>query len=231
MTVLNIAIAVDGLSEHWLGGVNYFRNLVTVFDAAADPGLRLHLLTDEPGFFNDLHPSPRVMVHALGMYDGTVKNGVETFMSYLLYAYDASYLSRLNAALTGNRLKGYALRLSLSSGLMRHIAEHFPQGKSGAVVVMNYRTGELLALNSFPNFDPLSPQGVMSDPDKPYINNATQWRSAPGSTFTQAHMAMEETVPASRPQKPPARVARFHNMPRMTVPSSGAMKKLNSACT
>ena len=67
MTVLNIAIAVDGLSEHWLGGVNYFRNLVTVFDAAADPGLRLHLLTDEPGFFNDLHPSPRVMVHALGM--------------------------------------------------------------------------------------------------------------------------------------------------------------------
>ena len=70
----------------------------------------------------------RAMVHALGMYDGTVKNGVETFMSYLLYAYDASYLSRLNAALTGNRLKGYALRLSLSSGLMRHIAEHFPQG-------------------------------------------------------------------------------------------------------
>lgn len=67
MTVLNIAIAVDGLSEHWLGGVNYFRNLVTVFDAAADPGLRLHLLTDEPGFFNDLHPSPRVVVHGLGM--------------------------------------------------------------------------------------------------------------------------------------------------------------------
>lgn len=131
----------------------------------------------------------RAMVHALGMYDGTVKNGVETFMSYLLYAYDASYLSRLNAALTGNRLKGYALRLSLSSGLMRHIAERFPQGKSGAAVVMNYRTGELLALNSFPNFDPLSPQGVMSDPDKPYINNATQWRSAPGSTFKVITMA------------------------------------------
>jgi glycosyltransferase involved in cell wall biosynthesis len=67
VTVLNIAIAVDGLSEHWLGGVNYFRNLVTVFDAAAEPGLRLHVLTDEPGFFNDLHPSPRVVVHGLGM--------------------------------------------------------------------------------------------------------------------------------------------------------------------
>ena len=65
--MLNIAIAVDGLSEHWLGGVNYFRNLVAVFDAAADPDLRLHLFTDEPGFFTDLHPSPRVVVRALGM--------------------------------------------------------------------------------------------------------------------------------------------------------------------
>ena len=67
MTVLNIAVAVDGLSEHWLGGVNYFRNLATVFDAAADPGLRLHLFTDEPDFFNDLGLSPRVAVHALTM--------------------------------------------------------------------------------------------------------------------------------------------------------------------
>lgn len=125
----------------------------------------------------------RALVHALGVPDGTVKNGVETFMSYLLYAYDAGYLARLNAALSGVKRHGYDLRLSLSSGLSRLIAEQFPQGKSGAVVVMNYRTGELLALCSFPNFDPLAPQGVVSDPQKPYINNATQWRSAPGSTF------------------------------------------------
>ena len=56
-------------------------------------------------------------------------------------------------------------------------------------------------------------------------------RSAAGSSFTQAHMPIEETVPASRPQKPPAGVARFHSMPSSTVPNSGAMKKLNSACT
>lgn len=67
MTVLNIAMAVDGLSEHWLGGVNYFRNLVTVFDAAADPGLRLHLFTDEASYFDDLRPSPRVALHSLSM--------------------------------------------------------------------------------------------------------------------------------------------------------------------
>ncbi|HPY94293.1 MAG TPA: hypothetical protein PLR12_02605, partial [Clostridia bacterium] len=115
----------------------------------------------------------RSLVHALGMKDGTVKNGVEVFLSYLLYAYDASYFTRLSSAFTGSLHYGYDLRLSLSSGLSRLIAEQFPEGKSGAVVVMNYRTGELLSLNSFPNFDPLKPQGVLGDPRKPYLNNAT----------------------------------------------------------
>lgn len=125
----------------------------------------------------------RSLVHALGIKTGLVKNAVETFMSYLLYAYDAGYIARLTAAFSGVMRHGYDLRLSLSSGLSRYIYEQFPQGKSGAVVVMNYRTGETLSLNSFPTFDPLSPEGVASDPKKPYINNATQWRSAPGSTF------------------------------------------------
>src|SRR4029077_1526761 len=39
------------------------------------------------------------------------------------------------------------------------------------------------------------------------------------------------TVPDSNPQKPPAAVVRFHNIPRITVPNSGAMKMLKSACT
>ncbi len=56
-------------------------------------------------------------------------------------------------------------------------------------------------------------------------------RSAAGSSLTQAHMPIEESVPDSRPQKPPAGVARFQSMPRSTVPNSGAMKKLNSAWT
>jgi len=67
MSVINVAICVDGMGEKWLGGVNYFRNLLAVFDAAADPGLRLHLLTDDPGFLGDMHLSPRVQIHELAM--------------------------------------------------------------------------------------------------------------------------------------------------------------------
>ena len=125
----------------------------------------------------------RALAHAVGTKSGLVKNGAETFFSYLLYAYDADYFSRLSAAFSGNLRHGYNLRLSLSSRLSRHVIEYFPKDKSGAVVVMNYRTGEILVLSSFPNFDPNNQKGVAVDPKKPYINNATQWRSAPGSTF------------------------------------------------
>lgn len=125
----------------------------------------------------------RALVHALGTQDGVVKNGVENFMSYLLYAYDASYFARLSAGISGVPRRGYDLRLSLDAGLSRLIAEQFPAGKSGAVVVMNYRTGELLAMNSFPNADPQNDKNIVALPGKPYLNNATTWRSAPGSTF------------------------------------------------
>ena len=67
MTPLNVAICVDGLDDNWLGGVNYFRNLVAVFDAAGDPGLVLHLLTDDAVFLGSMKLSDRVRVHTLPM--------------------------------------------------------------------------------------------------------------------------------------------------------------------
>ena len=63
----DFAIVVNRLGDNWLGGVNYYRNLLAVFDAAAEPDLRLHLLTDDPSFLSDLQLSSRVKVHQLPM--------------------------------------------------------------------------------------------------------------------------------------------------------------------
>jgi glycosyltransferase involved in cell wall biosynthesis len=62
-----VAIVVCGLSDSWLGGVNYYRNLVTVFDHAGEQGLRLHVLTDQPQFFADMALSERVRVRHVPM--------------------------------------------------------------------------------------------------------------------------------------------------------------------
>ena len=64
---MNIAIIVNRLGDHWLGGVNYYRNLISVFDAAAERDIRLHLLTDDAGFLDGLEFSSRVIVHQLSM--------------------------------------------------------------------------------------------------------------------------------------------------------------------
>src|ERR1035437_81665 len=63
------------------------------------------------------------------------------------------------------------------------------------------------------------------------LEDMATYCSAVGSSLTQAHMPMEDAVPAARPQKPPAGEARFHNMPSSTVPKSGAIKKLDRKST
>src|SRR5665213_3863 len=78
---------------------------------------------------------------------------------------------------------------------------------------------------------------IIHDQSARYISSAIAFASAEpvmmararGSNLTQAHMPTEANVPESNPQKPPAAVVLFHNMPRITVPNNGAMKKLNKA--
>ena len=124
------------------------------------------------------------LVHVIGDSANNVAYGVESFMSHYLYGFSDSYIDRLRQAFSGTRRRGNDLRLSIDAGLSAAIARAFPAGKAGAAVVMNYRTGELLSLQSFPLFDPMNiPRDIEEDPLKPFWNKATRWLSAPGSTF------------------------------------------------
>ena len=87
--------------------------------------------------------------------------------------------------------RGPDLRLTLDLALQRE-AESQLRGLRGACVVMDPRTGEVLALASAPGFDPndfvptLSRERYESyanDPAKPLLNRATGGAYAPGSTF------------------------------------------------
>lgn len=72
------------------------------------------------------------------------------------------------------------------------VAELAMEGRKGAVVALNPRNGEVLAMVSRPAFDPNEFTGrissrewnkLMVDPDKPLLNRAIQAQFAPGSTF------------------------------------------------
>ncbi len=126
----------------------------------------------------------RAVVHVLGDEAANVANGAESFMSYYLYGFDMGFLERARLYLAGEKRRGDDIVITVDAGLCARIARAFPAGTKGAAVVMNYRTGEILALMSFPSFDPMAvTDAVKSDPGKPFFNRATQGLYAPGSTF------------------------------------------------
>ena len=86
---------------------------------------------------------------------------------------------------------GKNLQLTLDWDL-QSVAELAMEGRSGAVVAIDPRNGEVLAMVSRPGFDPnafagkLSPTDwnvIATDPATPMLNRAIQGTYAPGSTF------------------------------------------------
>ena len=126
----------------------------------------------------------RATVHVVGDGDGNVANGVESFMSWYLYGFDQSYIEEAGSALQGTKRRGDDVFLTVDSALSARIASWFPSNKKGAVIVMDYRTGAVLAECSFPNFDPANVTwAVKTDAGHPFFNRAVQGMYAPGSTF------------------------------------------------
>jgi penicillin-binding protein 2 len=88
-------------------------------------------------------------------------------------------------------LPGSDITLTIDLRLQRHIRT-LMAGRSGVVIVSKPRTGEILSLNSFPDYDPNLFVGGIKDEHwntltqgekRPLINKATQGLYPPGSTF------------------------------------------------
>ena len=88
-------------------------------------------------------------------------------------------------------IPGKPLKLTIDIDL-QIAAEEQLQGKNGAVIAMDPRTGEILAMASGPTYDPNDFavrvsrdewNKLVTDPDKPLLNKAIQAQLAPGSTF------------------------------------------------
>src|SRR6266403_2216762 len=86
---------------------------------------------------------------------------------------------------------GHNLKLTLDIDV-QIAAEEAMGDKNGAMIAMDPRTGEILAMVSRPTFDPndfavrISRDEwnkLVTDPDKPLLNKAIQAQLAPGSTF------------------------------------------------
>lgn len=101
---------------------------------------------------------------------------------------------------------GHPLKLTVDLDLQIAAEESLnAAGKNGAIVAMDPRTGEILAMASRPVFDPnhfavriprAEWNALLADPGKPLLNKATQAQLAPGSVFkiVMAIAGLEEGI-------------------------------------
>lgn len=129
------------------------------------------------------------LVHLIGDTDGNVANGLDSFQANYLLGFETSLSERVTDLLSGQTRHGDNITVTVDSQLCTYIVNQWrsdskTRTKCGAVVVMNYKTGEVLALVSLPVYDPMNiTDEIRNSTTHPFWNRALQSTLPPGSTF------------------------------------------------
>ncbi len=148
--------------------------------------------TDSTGArrYNNSRDTRLSVCQVVGDSGGKVSTGADTFHAQYLLGFKSNVFERVADAFSGAPQRGDNVQLTISERLSRYISEQFPQGKRGAVVVMNYKTGEILSMVSMPQFDPMHLDEALFDEEAgALVNRCTQGMYPPGSTFKIVTMA------------------------------------------
>ena len=159
-------------------------------------GFAAHLIGYVGEVSEEMLNDPRYAAYEPG--DVVGKAGVEESYDALLRGQDGSHDMIVDSRGrevgilgTQHAIPGKDLRLTIDNDLQR-AAELAMGDRKGALVAMDPRNGEILALVSRPSFDPnkfavrigrTDWNQLITDPDHPLMNKVIQAQLAPGSTF------------------------------------------------
>ncbi|TYO97380.1 peptidoglycan D,D-transpeptidase FtsI family protein [Desulfallas thermosapovorans] len=109
--------------------------------------------------------------------------GIEKNMAKVLLGLEGGNdISALRNRILGHPGMGNDVTLTIDAELQKS-ASDLLGGQKGAIVVLDPTTGEVLAMASYPNYDPAQVAGYMNQPDSPMLNRAAQGAYPPGSVF------------------------------------------------
>jgi penicillin-binding protein A len=125
------------------------------------------------------------------------QTGIEEAMDSLLSGSDSALTVRnVIDLLTGKQRKGANVTLTINSKAQAAAYNQLAAlGKPGAVVALNPKTGAILAMASYPSYDPnvlathdgpklnQADKQLLTDPAQPLLNRALEATYPPGSTF------------------------------------------------
>ncbi len=115
---------------------------------------------------------------------GMAGTGVEKMHVSTLLGFSGMFTDSIWQWATNDENEEYGknITLTIDAGLSEYIADQFPDGKCGAVVVTNYKTGEILSMVSMPSYDPYKAKTDAVE-DSAYLNRCVQSLYTPGSVF------------------------------------------------
>ncbi len=152
-----------------------------------DGNLLAHTASDGTRQYLTNEKSRRALSQTIGDQMGMSGTGVENYYSSTLLNISGSLLDRLRSAFSGEERVGSSIQLTIDGELTAYISSIFPEGKNGAVCLINYKTGEVLAWVSKPDYDPadLLDGSTEGDDiaDTAFLNRCLQGLYMPGSTF------------------------------------------------
>lgn len=148
-------------------------------------------VVDQDGFYHREYPNDVSSYGpTLGYLSDTYgASGLESSYNSVLNGTDASlFASRWWDTLTGKEKKGASLKLTINPAVQQAAYKGLSsKGYEGAVVAMNPKTGEILAMASTPSFNPATIEdnwsALQTQKGSPMLNHATQETLPPGSTF------------------------------------------------
>ncbi len=143
------------------------------------------------------------------------KAGLEKYYEDILHGKNGQQVLQIDAS--GKNLEffkhnlqtapqnGADLILTIDNDLQEYISSIFPKNRKGSIVVMDIKTGGILAYVSKPDFDPNIFTGgistkqwdnIITDPDKPLLDRIIHGTYPPGSVYKPilASLGLEEKV-------------------------------------
>ncbi len=132
------------------------------------------------------YPYGRLFAHAVG-FAAQGGTGVESISGFTLLKSDDPINIRIRNDINGIKNNGDTVITTLNTGLQKAAYDAFGNHK-GAVIAINVKTGEILAMVSKPDYDPNNIEemwsGLNEDTENsPLVNRATLGLYPPGSTF------------------------------------------------
>jgi penicillin-binding protein A len=156
---------------------------------AADGTILARSVKGRGGVYSRRYPVGGLFGHAIGYSFTTLgRAGLERYRNDDLTG-KRNELTSVIDQLRGKRQTGDSVRTTLDPAAQR-VAYSALNGRKGAVVALDPRTGAVKVMASYPQYDPNALRGpgtysrlANDNANKPLVNRATQFGPAPGSTF------------------------------------------------